>query len=246
MADKYIKRSEGFTLVELSIVIIIIGFLIAGISAGQSLIKQAALTSTINDYGSYVTAVRSFEARYGYLPGDFPNASSYWATAVNGNGDGIIEPYLNAVQLAENFNAWNQLAFAGIIPGNYPPGAIAAAIGVTSPTSKLSTATGFDFDYFTVFGRTGGAMVLASVPWVTGALNGGGMTPADGAAMDQKMDDGNPGTGRMFIERGAEYTNDATKCVDQPESAALGTPVNFLFNDTSVSCRSWFFFDLDN
>lgn len=45
---KFAKSARlGFTLVELSIVIIIIGFLIAGVSAGSSLIKQAETNAVI-------------------------------------------------------------------------------------------------------------------------------------------------------------------------------------------------------
>ena len=68
MTDKYKKRTQGFTLVELSIVIIIIGFLISGISAGQSLIQQAKLNSVITEFMEFDTALQAFKIRYNYLP----------------------------------------------------------------------------------------------------------------------------------------------------------------------------------
>jgi prepilin-type N-terminal cleavage/methylation domain-containing protein len=68
--QKQALATKGFTLVELSIVIIIIGFLIAGIAGGQSLIASAKLHSIITEVQSLQTASRVFTEQYGGLPGD--------------------------------------------------------------------------------------------------------------------------------------------------------------------------------
>ena len=57
----YNKKHLGFTLVELSIVIIIIGFLIAGISGGKSLIEQAKLNSVISELQKYQLIYNNFQ-----------------------------------------------------------------------------------------------------------------------------------------------------------------------------------------
>ena len=76
MTKNLIKKSiykQGFTLVELSIVIIIIGFLIAGVSAGISLIKTTQLNSGITDYQQFQLAYTSFVDRYKAVSGDMIN-----------------------------------------------------------------------------------------------------------------------------------------------------------------------------
>ena len=89
---------KGFTLIELSIVLIIISLVVGGIVGGKSLIKSAELNSLISELKEYETAFNSFELQYDALPGDFNEASLYWPTyvvpvggSVDGDGDGLIE-----------------------------------------------------------------------------------------------------------------------------------------------------------
>lgn len=48
VAKEYVSQ-DAFTLVELAIVIVIIGLIIAGVLAGQSLVQQTKLRATISD-----------------------------------------------------------------------------------------------------------------------------------------------------------------------------------------------------
>ena len=67
------SNSFAFSLIELSIVLIIIGLLVAGITGGQSLIKSAKLRAFMNELNGWKQAVYTFYASKGRLPGDLNN-----------------------------------------------------------------------------------------------------------------------------------------------------------------------------
>src|ERR1700691_4838931 len=89
---------SGFTLIELSIVLVIIGLVVGGVLVGQDLIRAAEVRATISQIEKYNTAARTFYGKYGYLPGDIkdPDASNFGFQARGthegqGDGNGIIE-----------------------------------------------------------------------------------------------------------------------------------------------------------
>ena len=82
---------KGFSLVELSIVLIIIGLLIAGVTAGSKLIRQAKLQKFINVLDQLDKDFYAFRLKYDGLPGDLKNAVEFGLVGVNGNGNYEID-----------------------------------------------------------------------------------------------------------------------------------------------------------
>lgn len=68
------KTQCGFSLIELSIVLIIIGLLVAGITGGQSLIESARARALMNELQGLDQAVSTYFAAKGKLPGDPKNS----------------------------------------------------------------------------------------------------------------------------------------------------------------------------
>src|ERR1700679_178462 len=97
------KSEQGFTLIELSIVLVIIGLIVGGVLVGQDLIRAAGVRATISQVEKFNTAVNTFRGKYGYLPGDIPQASvTQFGFAVSpvragsrgqGDGNGLLEGY---------------------------------------------------------------------------------------------------------------------------------------------------------
>ena len=66
------KNQNGFTLIELSMVVAIIALLLGGILGAQSLIGSAKAKDVIAIVEDLRAATAMFKKRYGYFPGDLP------------------------------------------------------------------------------------------------------------------------------------------------------------------------------
>ena len=68
------KREQGFTLIEIAIVLVIIGLLLGGVLKGQELITSARVRNLISTQDGIKAAYFGFLDRYRALPGDYSAA----------------------------------------------------------------------------------------------------------------------------------------------------------------------------
>ncbi len=93
------RAEQGFTLIELSIVLVIIGLIVGGVLVGQDLIRAAEVRATITQIEKYNTAVNTFRVKFNSLPGDMAASTAAQfgfttrggTTAGHGDGNGAIE-----------------------------------------------------------------------------------------------------------------------------------------------------------
>lgn len=227
-------RQSAFSLVELSVVLVIIGLLVGGVVAGRSLIRAAELRNITVEADQFRRAVETFRDMYNALPGDMPNAEEIWGTnctlsgasaapsACNGNGDGKIYPWVFSPDYPtcgggtksgvnnEAYQFWKQMANANLITGRF----IGLEFGggnelngmIRNPVSHAGEDLVWKiYDIHPCDTRTwrqpnqGGGLILSSINHsgqssfeVSRALS-----VEDVWSIDNKMDDGRPGTGGM-------------------------------------------------
>ena len=252
------KTSLAFSLVELSIVLVILGLLVGGILSGQSLIRAAELRAVTAEYQRYLTAVNSFRDKYFAIPGDMDNATSVWGkdntycaghtgTAAtpgtcNGDGNGYLSTASGATSTGEIFRFWQQLALAGLIEGNYTgisgTAGDASIARVNVPVSKLSSgvwgmqgaASPYAGDANAYAYDYGNTFLFGKEVAGWWAL-GAVLGPVELMNIDTKIDDGKPASGKVLPYYWANCTTSASK------TDYTGT---YKLTDTTKKCAAYF------
>ena len=213
-----VNKNKGFTLIELSIVIVIIGLIVAGVVGGQSLVRQAKLRSIITDYQKISTAMNAFKLEYNHLPGDIPNADSYWSGETNGDGDGYTE------YGTEWRHVFRHLGLSEILPGSYgvSEGYVDSFGNYISPGVANNIYQRYNYNMLNFEGDA-----------LYGNPQPGFLTAKEAFSIDNKLDDGNPTRG-FFISLGPQPF--AAGCMSAgwgggPDSA------NYVLSSNVANCK---------
>ena len=125
------RKELGFTLIEIAIVMVIVTLVLGGIFVGGAAVMENARTaSLLGQIKDLATASRDFKSRYGYYPGDLPNAvtlittdggvsagCSYAVSATVGNG--IVDTATERTCALEHLVKARMLSKVELSGGNY-------------------------------------------------------------------------------------------------------------------------------
>lgn len=133
---------NGFTLLEMAVVVSVIGLLIGGVLVGKNMYRSAKIQETMTKAAEFGNALTVFRTTYNAIPGDMHNATDYWGFAggaapytsttctninalslsdiratCNGNGNGTLGD--TSTFHYERFRAYQHMANAGLIKGRF-------------------------------------------------------------------------------------------------------------------------------
>ena len=255
------RYRAAFSLVELSIVLVILGLLTGGILGGQSLIRAAEMRAISTEYQRFQTATGTFRDKYFSIPGDFRDATRFWgrtrstgdcvsnsASAVatpgtcDGDGDGLIElpsAAWNPDQSGENFQFWRHMQLAGLVEGSIT--------GLSPPTgggthmqpsySMPSKQGGAYWNMFSDFTWVGAANFAAGTSGTNSyLLRGkgtyeGSLSQSEMWNIDTKIDDGIPTAGVIVTK--TQGWGGPGNCV----TGAVPNGVYFLQYEVANACQ---------
>lgn len=256
---------KAFSLVELSIVLVILGLLTGGILAGQNLIRAAELRSITTEYNRYVSAVQTFRNKYLAIPGDIPNANRFWGDdnaacpdaaipngapgTCNGNGNGFLDFAAAANSTGENLQFWKQMALSGLIEGQYSGLSGNGSAGHSIPNINVPASKAGNACWSAVtLGNFGGSSAtdgLYALNYGTALLVGGVdptddcrvalLTPEEAWNIDSKLDDGRPAYGKIV----ARYWNTCARA-DDGSNANNDLAASYNLIDKSKQCALYF------
>lgn len=211
---------RGFTLIELTVVLIVIGLVVGAIVMGRDMVRSAEIRGTIAQVEQFNAAVNAFKSKYHCLPGDCVTAAAYgFAAGSSGDGNGVIGchddnmfdcadaiSFLDTPESAEYVNFWYHLGAAGLIAFDGAPydgtdpeqsaGTVSPVVMLTSQRQPGGWTVRGGAEFSTRQRLNAHSFVLGGVAPII-PLDNGRFRPVDVYAVDQKMDDGMPFSGSV-------------------------------------------------
>jgi prepilin-type N-terminal cleavage/methylation domain-containing protein len=228
---------RGFTLVEMAVVLVVVGLLVGGLLAAQSMISTANSHKIVRKLETYNFAIANFRQVYHFYPGDFPNSDTAFSLAnSNGNGNKMWAQEGNSAGDTEWYKAWWHLAASGFMKELERPSSglndKATAklwLGRNIPEIVPGVTGQFLYNNSLSGCTTGMNMVVGA--WDEGQIDennfpgmfylNGALTGPEAQMLDSKMDDAQATTGIVTGLTGTRFnsTSPAYSVGDQCDSA---------------------------
>lgn len=269
MFHKRINTSElAFTLIEISVVLIIVALIAGGVLVGRNLVSASAVRSQITQIEKFNAAALTFRTKYNYLPGDVPDplASSAGlvargAYAGQGDGNGVLEGNTSSANGGNlgSFNAccetalfWRDLSQEHLIDGSFTTATATSVNALVAhdkimPRSKLMDSLGNKKNVVSVWSYAGNNYfsIYASSLILAGMVGGGVVSTSveQASAIDAKMDDGFPQSGRVLaamlaiVANGGFLWADSTYSDPAPTTAVAGSSTTCFDNGNVAGPR---------
>jgi len=211
------KQQQGFTLIEIAIVLVIIGLLLGGVLKGQELITSARVRNVIATQDGIKAAYFGFLDRYRALPGDYSSAVANvpgCTGCTNGNNNGQIRTAAAGDAIDEPNNVWEHLSKAGFMTGSYVY-SLGAATTANTPTNPYGAYIQLIFDN----------VYQDASPTNRHNLKTGNNIPSDiMAEVDRKIDDGLGTGGQLRFSTFGGASNASNVCYAASGAWQSATP----------------------
>lgn len=231
--------NRGFTLIELSIVLIIIAVIAGAITEGANLLDVTKRSSIISDMRKYAEAYDSFKEKYRTPPGDYTGkiiGSNTYGENCTGNGDGYIN--YGGSNAVEKYCAWYQMAEAGFVEGNYT-GQAAKSVPLGPYTNTYYTITDYVLPS-TNYGNVD-AIILGRYRSAGALFDGGVLKPEQAYKIDEKLDNVAPLNRRLWAFHGSDKAS--TTCINY---TADGNYDNDTYNLSSTDEACYIIYLMDD
>ncbi|MFK5968570.1 MAG: prepilin-type N-terminal cleavage/methylation domain-containing protein [Candidatus Marithrix sp.] len=181
------NKQNGFTLVEIAIVMVIIGLLLGGVLKGQEIITNAKIKNLENDFSGVTAAIYSYQDRYRALPGDDGRAQARFGITETSSadkiGNGNIEGDFNSTTETDESNLlWAHLRSAGLVDGDASNNAL--------PVNSFSGITGVSSDKVLDIAEGRTYIGFSKIPNSISII------------LESRSDDENPNTGSIRADNG--------------------------------------------
>jgi prepilin-type N-terminal cleavage/methylation domain-containing protein len=204
------KKNAGYTLIEVSIVLMILAIGIAAAVKGGAVMDIFRLQSSVSEMQKYRASILQFKETYNFLPGDLPDAQSVWRSTSNvrnGNGNGLIETNVTS-STSEEFQAWYHIFLSGY--AQFKANGLSGSLSAINFNQNNVARGKYNATAYRLYGTTsvnggtsGTKYNFLELVALTNGTNGGVLKPSDAELFDFKIDDGNATMGFLRAENAA-------------------------------------------